>query len=204
MDHDQLKENRGERAKDYEAIVMGVSYGGLKALQVILPTLCADFPCPIMVVQHQDPLADDFLARHLDALSRVRVTVADEKETAKAGVVYLAPANYHLMVEDDHTLSLSVDEKVNFARPSIDVLFESAADAYAANLIGVILTGANHDGSQGLRQIKKQGGLTVVQDPRTAKAKNMPEAALAITKVDHILPLSGLGDFLNTIMGLKR
>lgn len=186
----------------YEAVVIGVSFGGLKALQAILPTIFPDFPGPIMVVQHQDPLADDFLARHLDELCRFRVKVAEEKEMAAPGVVYLAPANYHLLVEDDHTLSLSVDEKVNFARPAIDVLFESAADAYESRLIGVILTGANQDGSQGLRRIKEFGGLTVVQDPQTAKAPSMPEAALAATEVDYVLPLDEIGDFLNNIMGM--
>ncbi len=180
---------------------MGVSYGGLKALENILPIISSDFPAPIMVVQHHDPLADDFLARHLNRLSQVQVKVAEEKEKAVAGVVYLAPANYHLLVEDDHTLSLSIDEKVNFARPAIDVLFESGADAWQARLIGIILTGANHDGSQGLHRIKKLGGLTIVQDPQTAQAQTMPESALAATEVDYVLPLDEIGYFLNDVMG---
>ncbi len=183
----------------YEAVVIGVSFGGLKALQKILPAIHPDVPAPIMVVQHQDPLADDFLARHLDSLSKIRVKVAEEKELATPGTVYFAPANYHLLVEDDHTLSLSVDEKVNFSRPAIDVLFESAADAYGSRLIGIILTGANQDGSLGLKRIKEYGGLAVVQDPRTAQAPSMPEAALAALEVDYVLPLNEIANFINTI-----
>jgi two-component system chemotaxis response regulator CheB len=183
----------------YEAVVIGVSFGGLKALQKILPAINPDFPAPIMVVQHQDPQADDFLASHLDSLSKIRVKMAEEKELATPGVVYLAPANYHLLVEDDHTLSLSVDEKVNYSRPAIDVLFESAADAYGSRLIGIILTGANQDGSLGLKLIKEYGGLTVVQDPRTAQAPSMPEAALAALEVDYVLSLEEIANLINSV-----
>lgn len=185
----------------YEAVVMGVSFGGLEALRTVLPLLVLDFPAPIMVIQHHDPRANDFLATYLDNLCRIRVKVAEEKEKVEPAVAYLAPANYHLLVEDDHTLSLSVDEKVHFARPAIDVLFESAADAYGSRLIGVILTGANQDGSQGLRIIKECGGLAVVQDPKSAQAPSMPEAALNATEVDYVLSLNEIGDLLNNIMG---
>lgn len=185
----------------YKAVVIGVSFGGIEALKKVLPLLVTDFPASIMVIQHLDPRADDFLATYLDNLCRIRVKTAEEKEKVKLGVAYLAPANYHLLVEDDHTLSLSVDEKVHFSRPAIDVLFESAADAYGPRLIGVILTGANQDGSKGLRIIKECGGLAVVQDPKSAAAPTMPEAALAATEVDYVLPLNEIGDFLNNIMG---
>ena len=198
-----IMQSANDKNIPYEAVVIGVSFGGLKALQTILPAINLDFPAPIMVVQHQDPQADDFLARHLDTLSVLKVKVAEEKETATPGIVYLAPANYHLLVEDDHTLSLSIDEKVNFSRPAIDVLFESAADAYGSRLIGIILTGANQDGSLGLKRIKEYGGLAVVQDPQTAKAPGMPEAALAATEVDHVLSLSGIASLLNTITKLE-
>lgn len=192
-----LKQETGHH---YGAVVIGVSFGGLQALQAILPLLPADFPVPIMVVQHHNPQAGDFLALHLNKQCNLCVKVAEEKEKATAGNVYLAPANYHLLVEDDHTLSLSCDEKVNFARPSVDVLFESAADVYGSKLIGVILTGANSDGSEGLRCIQESGGVTVVQDPETAEAPNMPEAALANAKVDYVLPLHEIGIFLITIV----
>lgn len=180
----------------YKAVVMGVSFGGLSALKTIIPQLPADFPVPIMVVQHHDRHADDFLASFLNNLSALQVKVAEEKEKATGGFVYLAPANYHLLVEDDTTLSLSLDEKINYARPSVDVLFESAADVYGARLIGIILTGANKDGSKGLRCIQKCGGLTIVQDPVTAEAANMPEAAIAATTVDHIVDLNAVAPLL--------
>ncbi len=191
---------REQKKIAYDAIVIGVSFGGLQALLSLLPSLGADFPVPIMVVQHHAAQADDFLARHLDSLCQLQVKMAEEKEMAQAGVVYLAPANYHLLVEDNQSLSLSVDEKVNFARPAIDVLFESAADAYGARLVGVVLTGANNDGSKGLRCIKEYGGLAVVQDPQTAEAPSMPEAALAACEVDHVVPLAEIGAFLNTLL----
>ncbi len=184
----------------YSAIVIGVSFGGLQALQTILPPLPADFPVPIMVVQHHDPQADDFLARHLDSHCSLRVKVAAEKEKATAGTIYLAPPNYHLLIEDDHTFSLSYDEKVNYARPSIDVLFESGADVYGKKLIGVILTGANSDGSKGLRCIKQCGGIAVVQEPLSATAASMPEAAIAATQVDYITPLDQIGALLRTLL----
>jgi len=187
----------------YKAVVMGVSFGGLNALKTIIPQLPADFPVPIMVVQHHDRYADDFLAGFLDNQSALRVKVAEEKEMAMAGSVYLAPANYHLLVEDDTTLSLSLDEKVNYVRPAVDVLFESAADVYGARLIGIILTGANNDGSKGLECIKESGGLSIVQDPATAEAPNMPEAAIAITTVDHIVPLDAVAPLLVSLFQQK-
>ncbi len=121
---------------------------------------------------------------------------AGEKEELRPGKVYLAPANYHLLVEDDRTLSLSVDERVNFARPSVDVLFETASDAFGSRLVGIILTGANRDGSMGLKKIRQNGGLTLVQAPETAFADGMPRAAIAACAADHILPLDQIGPFL--------
>jgi two-component system chemotaxis response regulator CheB len=121
---------------------------------------------------------------------------AKDKTTIRPGVIYVAPPNYHLLVEDDRTLALSIDPRVNFSRPAIDVLFESAVDVYAHHIIGVILTGGNHDGAHGLRRIKEAGGLTIVQDPKTAKAGMMPAAALAATAVDYVLPLPEIGALL--------
>ena len=112
-----------------------------------------------------------------------------DKEAIKPANVYFAPPNYHLLINDDKTFSLSIDDKVNYARPSIDVLFESAVDVYAPWLVGVILTGANNDGAQGLRLIKERGGLAIVQDPQTAESAYMPKAALEATQVDYVLPL---------------
>jgi len=199
MTHPRHTLNVTRIRRSYDAVVIGASFGGMEALTKILSVLEEDFPAPILVVQHQDPQADDFLAHYLNNRCQIRVKIAEEKENLAPGVAYLAPANYHLLVEDDHTLSLSVEEKVNFSRPSIDVLFESAADAYGSHLIGLILTGANHDGSHGLRMIKECGGMALVQDPCTAQASSMPEAALLSTSVDFVLPLDELGNCLTAI-----
>lgn len=183
----------------YEAIVIGVSAGGMKALSIIFPDLPADFALPIIVVQHQHPTSDDFLIRHLDERCALKVQQAGEKESVMSGVIYFAPPNYHLMVEEDRTFSLSVDPPVNFARPSIDVLFETAVDAYGSRLAGVILTGASSDGSRGLKKVKDSGGLAIVQDPETAEADTMPKAAVDATEVDHVLPIEKIGPFLGRL-----
>lgn len=184
---------------DYEAIVIGVSAGGLEALRIILPSLPKNFHLPIIVVQHMHPYSANFLVNYLDEKCQLTVKEVDEKEYIKAGKIYIAPPNYHIMVEEDRSFSLSITEPINHARPSIDVLFETAADAYGSKLIGIILTGGNSDGSQGLKKIKEKGGLTIVQDPETAEVDFMPRAAIATTKVDHVLPLKEIGPFLMSI-----
>ena len=183
----------------YEAIVIGMAAGGMRALATILPHLPEDFSFPVMVVQHIAPDSDGFLAVHLNNLSRVRVKEAFDKEPIRPATVYLAPPNYHLLVERDRTLCLSVDERVHFARPSIDVLFQNAADVYAERLVGVVLTGANTDGSQGLKHIRHNGGLTIVQDPSTAESPCMPSAAIEAAKPDYIAGLAGIGPLLTSL-----
>ena len=182
--------------QNYEAVVVGVSAGGLKALSMLIPALPGDFPLPVVVVQHQRPNSDGFLATHLDGLSRLRVKEAYDKEPVRPGTVYLAPAGYHLFVERDRTFALSLDERVNHCRPSIDVLFDSAADVYGNGVIGVVLTGSNRDGSQGLKRIKQCGGLAVVQDPSSAEADCMPREAIEAAPVDRVLPLDRIAPFL--------
>ena len=181
---------------EYQAIVMGASAGGTAALEKLLPLFPPNYPLPIIIVQHLHPLQGSFLVEHYNSLCALRVKDADEKEEIKAGTIYFAPPNYHLLIEDDRTFALSVDRSVNFSRPSIDVLFESAVDAYHSHLIGVILTGANHDGAAGLRRIGRSGGLTIVQDPAGAEHSAMPKAAIAAADVDHILPLLEIGELL--------
>ena len=171
-----------------EAVVVGVSAGGLHALSVILPPLPTDFPAPIMVVQHIRPDADDYHWQSLDEKCNLRVVQACDKVSPRPGTVYFAPPNYHLQVEPDRTLSLSVDARVHFARPSVDVLFQTAAEAYCPRLAGVILTGANGDGSDGMQRIKELGGIAIVQDPREAEATLMPEAAIGATHIDYVAP----------------
>jgi len=182
--------------RDYEAVVIGVSTGGLEALQLILPRLREDFPRPLFIVNHIHKTSDNFLVRHLNETSRLLVKQAEDKEPIRPAVVYMAPPDYHLLIEWDSTIALSTSELVNYTRPSIDVLFETAADVYGEKLIGIILTGANKDGSEGARKIKARGGFVVVQDPETAVMDAMPRAAIAAASPDIILSLAAIAEFL--------
>lgn len=186
--------------RQFKAVVIGVSTGGVAALKLVLGALPADFPLPISVATHISPDADDGLALLLNTLCAIRVKEADDYERLAPATVYLAPADYHLLVERDGTLSLSVDERVNFARPSIDILFETAAIAFGSGLIGVIMTGAGFDGSKGLKKIKELGGVTIVQDPDDAEADPMPRSALAVVKADHVVPLKDVAPLLSTLV----
>jgi two-component system chemotaxis response regulator CheB len=163
--------------------------GGIEALQVLLGGLPAHFPMPILIVHHISPEAGSHWPNLFQAHCPLRVKEADEEELALPGTVYLAPANYHLLIEQDCRLALSVDCLVNFSRPSVDVLFESAADVFGPALIGIVLTGAGSDGSRGLKKVKEKGGLAIIQDPADAQTDNMPRNALAAVSADHVLPL---------------
>lgn len=176
-------------------IVIGASLGGLHALQTVLAPLPASFAAPILIVQHREADAESTLAELLQNKCALKVIEAEDKMPIQNGWVYLAPRNYHLLV-DGEQCALSTEEAVNYARPSIDVLFESAADVCGKNVIGVILSGANADGAKGLAAIGRAGGVTVVQDPSTADAAAMPQAAIHATKVDRILKLEEIGKFL--------
>jgi len=160
------------------AVVIGVSAGGLKALSAILPALPADYPLPVMIVIHLPPDRDSVVADLFDARCALTVREAEDKEDILPGHVYFAPPDYHLLVEPDQRLSLSSEEPVLFSRPSVDVLFETAADVYGEGLIGIILTGANPDGAAGLKAVAAAGGLALVQRPDLAYARAMPDAAL--------------------------
>lgn len=183
----------------FEAAVLGVSAGGMHALKTILSALPATFSLAIVIVHHSGVQSDGFLAEHLNRCSMIKVKEAEDKETLSRGTAYLAPAGYHLLIEPDKSFSLSVDDKVNFSRPSIDLLFESAAEAFGEALIGVVLTGANADGALGLKAVKRRGGLAVVQNPATAEASRMPQAALDATSVDHIVDLERIATLLRRL-----
>lgn len=183
-------------ARPFLAVAIGVSTGGVQALKKLLGRLPADFPLPLLVVQHISPDAGNGMAKLLDDVCRLRVKEADEQDLILPGTVYLAPPNYHLLAEHDGMLSLSADRPVSFARPSVDVLFESAATVFGPGLIAIILTGANYDGSQGARVVKQRGGTVVVQHPDDALARQMPEAALAATTADHVVPLDDMAALL--------
>ena len=180
----------------FKAVAIGVSTGGVSALKFVLGALPADFPVPVLITTHITPDSDDGLALLLNTLSAIRVKEADEQETTSPGTVYLAPANYHLLVERNGNLALSVDPPVNFSRPSVDVLFESAADVYGSALIGIIMTGAGSDGSRGLLKIKNRGGLTIIQEPADAEMDSMPKSAMQLQKADYVVPLKVIPNLL--------
>ncbi len=185
----------------YEAVVIGVSAGGMSALKEIFFGLPASFPLPVAVVQHVSPDGDSFLAEYLSRHSAMMVKEAEDKEIMVAGTGYLAPAGYHLLIDPGRILSLSVDPPVNYSRPSIDMLFESAAVALGPRLIGVVLTGASGDGSAGLRAIKERGGIAVVQDPATAESPYMPRAAIEAAAVDYVVELAQIAPLLLRLSG---
>lgn len=181
---------------NYELIVVGASWGGLTAVSEILSALPEDLDAAIVVAQHRGPeMLDGGLAEILSLRTKLKVRDVDDKEPIEPGHVYLAPPDYHLLVDDRH-FALSTEAPVRLARPSIDVLFESAAEAYGDRAIGVILTGANDDGAAGLARIKERGGVAIVQDPAEAERHEMPRAAIAATVADAILPLEEIGPFL--------
>jgi len=183
----------------YQLIVVGVSAGGLEALKHLLGALPANFPLPIVIVQHLRPDSGSTLAPCLQNSCTIPLKEAEEGERPLPGMIYLAPANYHLLVERDGTLALTVDPPVRYARPSIDVLFDSASDALGRALIGVILTGANDDGSAGLQRIRAGGGTTIVQDPADAEVPQMPLNALQAGGIDYVLQLARIPEVLCTL-----
>jgi two-component system chemotaxis response regulator CheB len=180
----------------YDAIVIGVSAGGFKALCQILPQLPVRFALPILIAQHRSKDSADLLECLLDYRSMIRIKQAEEKERLQPGVVYFAPPDYHLLVEADRTLALSIEQPVCHARPSIDVLFESAADVFGERLVGIVLTGASNDGQQGACHLKRLGGLLIVEDPATAEVPTMPAAVVSVVKADHMLPVHQIGRLL--------
>jgi two-component system chemotaxis response regulator CheB len=189
----------------FDVVVIGASWGGLRALERILGGLDAGFPVPVLVVQHREAGADDdLLARLLDSHTPLRVADAEDKTPLAPGTVLLAPPGYHVLVTDDGCAELSVDEPVQFSRPSIDVLFESAADAYGPRVLGVLLTGSNTDGAAGLEAIQRGGGFTVVQDPESAERPEMPRAALARITPDAVLALDDIVSLLRRACGKER
>lgn len=191
----------------FSLVVVGGSRGGTEALRAILAALPADFPLPLAAVLHRGRGGPELMARSLAAGTALAVVDAEDKMALLPGRVHLAPKDYHLLVEypeaavpgadeaNGHALSLSTEAPVHFARPAIDVLFESAAEVYRERVIGVLLTGSNDDGAAGLARIKECGGVTLVQDPATAAAGEMPAAALALAE-HRVIPLAEIGPFL--------
>ncbi|NNA56052.1 MULTISPECIES: chemotaxis protein CheB [Pseudomonas] len=179
-----------------EAIVVGASAGGVEALLSLLGPLRQGYVLPIIVVLHLPEERRSHLAEVFSRRLMLPVEEATDKQDIMPGTVYFATPGYHLSVEQDRSLSLSLEDRVHHSRPSIDYLFESAADAYGESLAAVLLTGANNDGARGLKQVKQRGGLTIVQDPDDAQVATMPLAALKLQQPDHVLPIHGIGRLL--------
>lgn len=187
-------------AMRFAAIVIGTSAGGIEALKTVLQKIKHPLKLPIVIVQHLSPRHESYLPSILASVTGHNIKEAEEKERLENGWIYIAPPNFHVLIEKDGTLSLTVDKRVAYARPSIDVLFETAADAYRDKLIGVILTGANHDGASGMKCIKDMGGYTIVQNPETAYASEMPKSALELITPDAILAIEEIGTRIDELM----
>ena len=182
-----------------DAVVIGASAGGVEALSFLLPALPADTAAAVFVGLHLPRDRPSLLADIFDRKIRLKAREAQDKEPVEPGTVYFAPSNYHLLIDRGPNLALSVDDLVHHSRPSIDVLFESAADVYQKRLMGIILTGANEDGAEGLAAVHASGGLTVVQEPATAQSPQMARAALKRQAPDYVLPLGGIAAMLATL-----
>jgi two-component system, chemotaxis family, protein-glutamate methylesterase/glutaminase len=189
-----------ELKKAYDAIVIGASAGGLYVMTRILQPLPANFPLPVIVVQHRSKDERSLLEEVLQQKCNVRIKQADEKELIQGGAVYFAPPDYHLLIENDRSFSLSFDAPVNFSRPSIDVLFESAAEVYKDRLLGIILTGANSDGARGIKKISMLGGSTIAQRLETADYPEMPKAAINTGYIQHIMSPEEISQYLLTLI----
>ncbi|HVW27268.1 MAG TPA: chemotaxis protein CheB [Polyangiaceae bacterium] len=196
-----IGESTPEAGLDLGVVVIGASLGGFDAVRLVLAALPGSFPAPIVLVQHRMSDPDGLLVELLGAESLLPVSEPEDKDPILPGHVYLAPSDYHLLVERGF-FSLSTEDPVHHARPSIDVLFESAADAYGPSAIAVVLTGSNRDGAHGARAVKRAGGRVLVQDPRTAFSPVAPAAAMDSTAVDFVLSVSAIARRLAQMFAL--
>lgn len=189
-------------SRQYELVIIGCSMGGMHALEVIFRALPEDFALPIITVQHRYKTSNEGLPSYFRRRANLEVVDAVDKQWLRPGTIYLAPADYHLMVDRRDgrgELSLSIDAAVAYSRPSIDVAFETAAESYGSAVIGIVLTGANSDGARGALRIRQQGGFVIAQDPTTAESPVMPQSAIDQAAVDRILPLDRIGPFLTEL-----
>jgi two-component system chemotaxis response regulator CheB len=181
-----------------ELVIIGASWGGLHAIGEILGGLPEDFPAPIVIVQHRQPGQEDLLSGLLNRHGPLTVREAEDKTELCPGCVFVAPANYHVLIEPG-LIELNVEAEVRFSRPSIDVAMETAAHAYGDRAIGVVLTGANEDGAAGLAEIRRLGGVAVAQDPETAERSTMPAAAIAAAHPQHVARLEEIAPLLTRL-----
>jgi two-component system chemotaxis response regulator CheB len=185
---------------NYDLVVIGGSWGGMRAVEALLHGLGDDCPAAIVVALHRGTDDGARLPRLLQHYTALPVREVEDKDDLHAGTLYLAPADYHTLIEAKGTIGLSTEERVRYARPSIDVLFRTAAEAYRERCVGIVLTGANDDGADGLRRIKELGGVAIVQDPGSAERQEMPTAAIEATNADVVLPLGDIGLFLRGLL----
>jgi two-component system chemotaxis response regulator CheB len=184
---------------DFEVIAIGGSAGSLDVLMKILPQVSAPIACAVVIILHRKSAEDSTLEEVIAFKSPVTVIEVEDKTPLLPGYLYIAPSDYHLLFEKGNVLSLDASEKINYSRPSIDVAFTSAAAAFGARLTGILLSGANADGTQGLKAIREAGGTVVIQDPKTADIDFMPKNAMANIVADHILDIQGITGLLNDV-----
>lgn len=183
----------------YKAVIIGGSAGSFQVITRILNSLPKNFPLPVLLSLHRLKHIRSGFVEALSLKSNIPVVEPDDKDQIKPGIAYLAPANYHMFVELGNRIALSTEEPVNHSRPSIDLTFITAAQAYREKAIGIILSGANKDGAMGLKKLKDFGGVAIVQDPLECQVKTMTEASLKLTKVDYILKTSQIVEYLKNI-----
>jgi len=191
-------------AGGFEIVALGSSAGGIRALAEVLGGLATDLPVPVLMVQHLDPRHDTLLAELLGRRTGLRVKLAVNGETSAAGVVYVAPPNFHLLVDTGGVLSLSRRDPVRFLRPSVDLLFESVAQVYGAAALVCVLTGTGQDGAAGVRAVKDRGGTVLAQDPTTANFGGMPQAAVGTGRVDYVVALDRIAPLICELVGGGR
>jgi two-component system chemotaxis response regulator CheB len=183
--------------KQIELVVIGASSGGLDVLITLLQRLPDHYLIPTVVVLHQRPNRSSGVPKMLAKYTHMQVQEPEDKQGIEAGNLYVAPPNYHLLIDSDKVFSLSLDAPLNYCRPSIDMAFESAAEAYRSHLVGCVLTGANSDGADGVRYIKQNDGYVLVQDPAQATVDSMPRAAIAAAEVDEVLNIEQIAECLS-------
>ena len=180
-------------------LVIGGSAGSLEVIMNLIPRLNPALHFAILIIVHRMPSVDTLLVDLLSSRMDIPVKEAEEKENILPGHVYIAPPDYHVLIEKNKTLSLDVSEKINYSRPSIDVTFTAAADVYKNSLVAVLLSGANADGTEGLKQVKAHGGICIVQDPQTAEVEYMPRTAINQVEVDKVLPPGAMAEYINNL-----
>ncbi|MBB5437194.1 two-component system chemotaxis response regulator CheB [Pedobacter sp. AK017] len=192
MEEDRLMEK-------CKALIIGGSAGSLDVLLKVLPVVRPDISFPIIIVVHRKHGTDSLLPVLLSTRTEMRVKEVDEKEAILAGTIYIAPSDYHLLIEQDQTFSLDYSEKINYSRPAIDATFQTAAEVYRSQLVCLLLSGSNADGVSGLKSVKIWGGTTVIQDPETAQVAYMPAQAKLNVQIDYELSIEAIGDFINLL-----